>query len=169
MAVVHNAILRGLNSVYLQAPSAKAQSNRASFLQYCHKWYEVVHGHHSHEEAKLFPEIERICGEDRIMSVNVQQHEAFEGGIQIYAAYVEECIQDPASFQPAKLTSIIDGFGKELSTHLADEVENLRGLRKFGEAKGVEIHKALNDGGADQMVRLTSRPEIPDPFLSVPY
>jgi hypothetical protein len=156
MAVVHNAILRGLNSVYLQAPTERALSNRVAFLQYCRTWYLVVHGHHSHEEESLFPQFEKICGEDGIMSVNIQQHHAFEEGVKAYATYIDECIGDPASFQPAKLRGIIDSFGKELSTHLVDEIESLQELRKFGNAKGLKIHKAIHDGGGEQMVSLPS-------------
>jgi hypothetical protein len=154
MAVVHNTLLRGLNSIYLQASSAKAQSSRVPFLQYCRTWYVVVHAHHSHEEEKLFPKIEGICGEEGILSVNIEQHHAFEGGMQTYVAYVDECIQDPSKFEPAKLTGIIDKFGKELSAHLNDEVESLLGLRKFGEAKALLIHKAIDDGGSEQLVNI---------------
>jgi hypothetical protein len=41
MAVTHNIVLRGLNSIYLQAPNV-APADYKDFIGYCLCWYEVI-------------------------------------------------------------------------------------------------------------------------------
>lgn len=73
MALAHNVIIRGLNSIYLQAPHLKP-SDHSSFISYCKCWAELLDEHHDMEESVFFPEIERITGKVEIMDVNVEQH-----------------------------------------------------------------------------------------------
>ena len=41
MAVVHNIVIRGLNSIYVQAPNVVPGDYQA-FIGYCLCWYEVI-------------------------------------------------------------------------------------------------------------------------------
>lgn len=41
MAVVHNIVIRGLNSIYVQAPNVVPRDYQA-FIGYCLCWYEVI-------------------------------------------------------------------------------------------------------------------------------
>jgi hypothetical protein len=41
MAVVHNVILRGMNTIYLQAPFVKEKDYK-DFIGYCYCWHEVI-------------------------------------------------------------------------------------------------------------------------------
>jgi len=54
MAILHNAILRGYNSIYLQAPHVEA-SDYPDFIGYCLSWYKFIKAHHDAEEVDLFP------------------------------------------------------------------------------------------------------------------
>jgi hemerythrin-like domain-containing protein len=73
MALGHNVIIRGLNSIYKQALHIGPE-DKADFIQYAKCWHEVLDGHHRMEETALFPEIEKKTGEKGIMDVNVEQH-----------------------------------------------------------------------------------------------
>ncbi|KAF4621572.1 hypothetical protein G7Y89_g14514 [Cudoniella acicularis] len=66
MTLGHNVILRGLNSIILQAPYVPP-SKTSAFIEYALIWAEVLTHHHTMEETRLFPEIERITGEKGIM------------------------------------------------------------------------------------------------------
>ncbi len=66
-------IIRGLNSIYRQAPHIKPEDN-ADFIAYAKCWSEVLHAHHKMEEVSLFPQIEAKTGEKGIMEANVEQH-----------------------------------------------------------------------------------------------
>jgi hemerythrin-like domain-containing protein len=76
MALSHNVIIRGLNSIYRQAPHVKPEDH-ADFIAYSKCWFEVLDAHHTSEETSLFPEIEAKTGEKGIMKKNVEQHRSF--------------------------------------------------------------------------------------------
>lgn len=60
MANVHNMIIRGLNSIYLQAPHVKP-GDVPSFMQYCIQWYLLLEVHHKGEETDFFVKIEKVA------------------------------------------------------------------------------------------------------------
>jgi hemerythrin-like domain-containing protein len=73
MALGHNVIIRGLNSIYRQAPCIEPEEH-ADFIAYAKCWHEVLYAHHKMEEDTLFPQIEAKTGEIGIMAANVEQH-----------------------------------------------------------------------------------------------
>jgi hemerythrin-like domain-containing protein len=73
MALVHNIIIRGWNSIYLQAPKIKI-ADVPDFLHYCDAYHAFVVGHHDSEEAVLFPKIEEATGLQRVMDDDVAEH-----------------------------------------------------------------------------------------------
>lgn len=76
MVIVHNIIIRGLNSIYVQAPHVKP-GDYADFIGYCLCFCGVLHSHHHGEESIVFPGIEEGSGVEGIMDVNRVQHGAF--------------------------------------------------------------------------------------------
>lgn len=73
MALVHNIIIRGWNSIYLQAPKIKS-ADVSDFLHYCDSYHAFVLGHHDSEEAVLFPQIEKSIGIKGVMNEDVAEH-----------------------------------------------------------------------------------------------
>jgi hypothetical protein len=129
MALAHNAFVRILNSIYLQAEQVKKPQDIADFYVYCQTFNTVVSRHHHHEEEIFFPQIEEYSGVKGIMEVNVQQHEAFEGGLQKFAAYVNDTPVDKYDGNQLKL--ILDEFGAPFCHHLKEEIGTLLGLEKY--------------------------------------
>ena len=43
MAIVHNVIIRALNSIYIQAPHVQPKDVK-DFLAYCYCWYQYIDG-----------------------------------------------------------------------------------------------------------------------------
>ncbi len=132
MALLHNIIIRGLNSIYLQAPHV-APGDQYAFCQYILLWHRLVHSHHSGEEEMLFPAIEAAAGEQGLMEDNVAQHDSFLGGLETFTAYVEACVTGTESYDGRSIVKLIDGFSEPLITHLTDEVPTIEGLRRFGD------------------------------------
>jgi hemerythrin-like domain-containing protein len=62
MAHIHNAILRGYNSIYQQGPHVQ-EADKPAFIGYALTWYRFVKSHHDDEEAELFPKVEEVLGE----------------------------------------------------------------------------------------------------------
>ena len=73
MCVVHNSLLRGLNSIYVQSPNVQP-ADYTDFIGYSLCWHSVVHEHHTSEEYLFFPEIEEAVGEKGLLDGNVQEH-----------------------------------------------------------------------------------------------
>lgn len=73
MALLHNAILRGFNTVYLQAPHIK-DVDKADFVGYSLAWFRFVKSHHDDEEAELFPKVEEVLKEKGIWEETHKEH-----------------------------------------------------------------------------------------------
>jgi len=73
MALLHNAILRGFNTIYLQAPHVKPEEY-SDFVGYSLAWYRFVKSHHDDEEAELFPKVDQVLKEKGIWDETHQEH-----------------------------------------------------------------------------------------------
>lgn len=73
MCVVHNALLRGLNNIYIQGPNIRPADYK-DFIGYSLCWHSAIDEHHTSEEEQFFPEIEEAVGEKGLLDGNVQQH-----------------------------------------------------------------------------------------------
>jgi hypothetical protein len=47
MANVHNTLIRGLNSIILQAPNVKEPQDVKDFMKYAEIWHTLIHEHHT--------------------------------------------------------------------------------------------------------------------------
>ena len=73
MCVVHNALLRGLNSIFVQGPNIRPADFK-DFISYSMCWHSAIHEHHTSEEDQFFPNIEKAVGEKGLLDINVEQH-----------------------------------------------------------------------------------------------
>ncbi|KAF2651665.1 hypothetical protein K491DRAFT_85215 [Lophiostoma macrostomum CBS 122681] len=143
MALAHNGMIRGLNSIYLQAPLIPSSDSAIirDFLTYCQCWCESMHHHHDSEEETFFPTIERISGIEGLMAENIEQHRAFTPGFQALHEYVRTCA--PKDYDGAKLKSLVEGFADPLTKHLHDEIGTLRALDKYDSKQVRQAYKQL--------------------------
>jgi hemerythrin-like domain-containing protein len=143
MALAHNGIIRGLNSIYLQAPHIPREDLGAirDFLTYCQCWSESMHHHHDAEEEEFFPSIERITGIQGSMEQNIEQHRAFTPGFEAFHEYARTCL--PKDYDGRKIRSLIEDFAEPLTKHLHDEIETLRGLDKYDSARVRQAYQRL--------------------------
>jgi hypothetical protein len=140
MALAHNIMVRNLNAIYLQASNITSPKDIADFLVFCQTCYEAIHHHHHCEEEFFFPWIEDYTGEKGIMETNMEQHKAFEAGLEKFKEYAYNVT--PETYDGEKLKGIIDGFGPALTAHLSDEIQTLLGLDKYG---GEKLEKAWHE------------------------
>lgn len=76
MCVVHNAMVRGLNSIVIQGPNIQP-ADYTDFIGYSLCWHAVVHEHHTSEEDQFFPDIEKAVGEKGLLDSNVEEHRKY--------------------------------------------------------------------------------------------
>ena len=128
MAYAHNSMLRGINSIYLQAPHVRPGPDTADFLFFVKAWARWVREHHELEETRMFPAFEAIAGKSDLLRGNVDQHHAFAGGLEQLHDYAE---RGGVLYRAAELTGIVDGFAPALTEHLHDEIGTLLALRPY--------------------------------------
>ncbi|KAI1266293.1 hypothetical protein F5Y18DRAFT_426191 [Xylariaceae sp. FL1019] len=142
MAFAHNAMLRGLNSIYLQAPHVSAK-DASDFLFFIASWSGWVLHHHNLEEANMFPKFEAVPGiQAGQLAQNLHQHELFASGLESLSQYA---VRTPAgAYDGKRVTDLIDGFAQHMAQHLADEIDTLWSLDccdKGQEKKLLQIYK----------------------------
>lgn len=135
--MVHNLLLRGINSIYLQCVNVELKSPESipDFVSYAREWGLTVREHHDIEESFFFPEIERFAGAEGIMAGNVEQHAAFHDGLGAFAAYVDAVLAGSEPYSGERLRGLIDAFLPVLRAHLADEITTLVALEKYEDGR----------------------------------
>lgn len=73
MAHIHNSILRGYNSIYLQAPHI-TDEDKPDFIGYAQTWFRFVKSHHDDEENELFAAVEEVVGTKGIFDETHREH-----------------------------------------------------------------------------------------------
>ncbi|KAF2496602.1 hypothetical protein BU16DRAFT_537769 [Lophium mytilinum] len=134
MALVHNSVIRGLNSIYLQAPRVQPHDYE-NFIGYSLAWYELLNAHHDGEEDFLFPRIEAQVGETGLMDANVKQH-----GREY-------------KFAGQTLVDRMDSFKDVLIEHLTDEIPTILNLAQYGDR--LDMLKLMDEDGKRAMCSLS--------------
>lgn len=73
MALVHNSILRGYNSIYQQAAHVKP-ADYSDFIGYCLTWHKFVVSHHDDEEDTLFTAVAQVLDDKTIWEGTLKEH-----------------------------------------------------------------------------------------------
>jgi hypothetical protein len=129
MCCVHNVLIRGINSIYKQAPYVQPADFKA-FVGFALSWYKIVHHHHRSEEEHFFDEVDKSFGKG-VMSQCLQEHEAFHEGLDKYNTYLTSLSRTEHKFSGPALQKIIDDFAPALGLHLKHEIDILMGLHRF--------------------------------------
>jgi hypothetical protein len=157
MAHAHNVLIRGLNSLYQQAPHVTQPNDIRDFLVFCKAWVVMATHHHDTEESTIFPRLAAFTNNPNIMAVNMEQHEAFHTGLLHLAEYVDQTM--PETYESAKLLAIVDGFAPALIKHLHDEIGSFLALKNVDSAgllqvwrEGEEVAKGSSSKNPDMFV-----------------
>ncbi|KAH7383816.1 hypothetical protein BKA66DRAFT_85706 [Pyrenochaeta sp. MPI-SDFR-AT-0127] len=151
MANVHNLILRGLNAIYLQAPYVSKAQDVADFMLYVHAWADMVHHHHSVEEAIFFPRAEELAREaglpESLMKSNFDQHHEFEPKMAEMARWADRVREGKEEYKSEFLVGMIDRFAPILKQHLHEEIDTLIMLEKCDGEEVKKVMKLTADAG----------------------
>ncbi|CAK5265503.1 unnamed protein product [Mycena citricolor] len=150
MVFVHNFLLRGLNSIYAQAPYVTAP-DVPSFLNYIKTWTVALQVHHDGEEDHLFPFIAKETGQGDLMAGNIAGHAAFHEGLDRFVALVAELQQDASKYDGRRIVEVVGAFGGLLRDHLADEIPTLLALAPYGARLAAGLEAEMRRDGIDSM------------------
>jgi hypothetical protein len=73
MCLLHNAIFRGFNSIYLQTTHI-SDTDKADFIGYALTWHKFVKSHHDDEEETLFTKVEELLDDKTIFQETHAEH-----------------------------------------------------------------------------------------------
>lgn len=158
MSHVHNTLVRGLNSIYLQGPHVRSPTDIRDFLFFCAAWVKTIEHHHDTEERVLFPAIEELTEKPDLMEGNHQQHEAFTPGLNSLLQSAQNT--NPEDYKWDSLKAIIDGFAPSLMEHLVDEIDTLLHLETYDSAKLMQVWLVTEN--------VAKRTAHPNQFVSCP-
>lgn len=163
MALIHNAILRGFNTIYLQAPHVKPV-DYADFIGYSLTWSKFVKKHHDDEEEELFPQVEAILGDKGVFDSVFEEHSecrpcsrlltlvaieklgmnfsnhlivaTFMDGLTKFHDYLAPLSEQgqESGFSASTLLSIMDSFKEAFCNHFHSEISTIAALaEKYSE------------------------------------
>lgn len=132
MALVHNCIIRSLNSIYIQSAHVPG-TEVTNFVNYSLATYRGLVAHHDGEEAHFFPDLERATGETGLMEENVDGHRAFDDKFGAWGTWLETCLAG-TQWSHARNVALMDAFIPPLQEHLHSEIPSILALARFGDA-----------------------------------
>ncbi|KAG8927458.1 hypothetical protein FRC01_007470 [Tulasnella sp. 417] len=126
MAILHNIILRGFNSmIYYSGEVTAGTKKYTSFLSYCNQMIRLVHRHHSIEETIFFPWLETKLGEGA-MGGNIEGHESFRAPLATFGELLEDLRSGKATWDLNTFRKSLYELVELLRPHLEEEIETLR-------------------------------------------
>ncbi|KAI1292459.1 hypothetical protein F5Y03DRAFT_400432 [Xylaria venustula] len=126
MALLHNSIFRGYNSIYQQAPHVK-DVDTSDFIGYALTWYKFVKSHHDDEEVSLFTKVEDVLDDKTIWVETHKEHEAFLPGLAEFEKYLVN-LRSPQDFSGTELQRIMSSFREPFETHFHSEISTIADL-----------------------------------------
>ncbi|PKS08259.1 hypothetical protein jhhlp_005202 [Lomentospora prolificans] len=123
MALLHNCIIRGFNSIWLQAPYIK-EADKADFIGYSLTWFKFVKSHHDDEEDNLFSKVADILGDESVWSQTHEEHESFLGGLGEFNTYLTS-LKSPSDFSGTELRRIMASFHEPFENHFHSEITTI--------------------------------------------
>ena len=131
MCLLHNVIIRGVNTMLNQAYSVASPKDIKDFLEYSISFCVLIHEHHEFEEVFFFPLMENVTGVPGILDGNVVQHEEFLPKIHNFDIYCKQVLLEVKKYDAKKFVELLEVFATLLMTHLADEIGTITQLDQY--------------------------------------
>ncbi|KAJ3491335.1 hypothetical protein NLG97_g5613 [Lecanicillium saksenae] len=132
MALVHNAMIRGFNSIYQQAHYIDDQLSQ-DFIGYSLTWASFVTSHHHDEEDNLFEKVSALLGDKAIWAETHKEHDSFIDGVAQFEKYLKG-LSKSTKLSADELIRIMDSFRERFGNHLHSEVKTIADLAKHRNA-----------------------------------
>jgi hypothetical protein len=128
MAHAHNAALRGLNAIFLQAPHVKATEDIADMLFLTHCWSVWVLNNHILRQTRFFPEFEAILEKPNALKSSDGEGLDFTTSLENLEQYAEKTLVQPGLYQSTVLQGLIEELAPSLRAHLASQISTIMNL-----------------------------------------
>ena len=118
MILVHNILIRALNSLHINAALIVSDNGLCDFLSYTMQVLKAIHDHDKTEDTIMFPAFQHIVDMQR----NVEQHQTFEKEMDVFELYVCSIQAGQANFEVGIWRELLRKFATPLVVHLNEEV-----------------------------------------------
>ncbi|CAI7590989.1 unnamed protein product [Penicillium glandicola] len=139
MACAHNCMLRGLNSIYLQAEYVQKPQDIADFLFFIKSWANWVSHHHTLEEEQMFPGFEKVIGAAGFLGTNVEQHHAFQPQLKILLEYSSHTSH--VDYNATTVRRTIEEMAPIFRQHLSEEINSLLSMGPYDGTALLKVYK----------------------------
>ncbi|GLA33272.1 hypothetical protein AnigIFM63309_000095 [Aspergillus niger] len=139
MAFAHNAMLRGLNALYLQAEQITESQDIADYLVFLRSWAGWVSHHHTLEEEQMFPQFEGVMKKPNFLEGNVNEHHAFQPILKQLLAYGTDT--KPTEYKASTVRSLIEQMAPSFREHLANEITSLMSMEPYDGPALLKVYK----------------------------
>ncbi|PSS02076.1 hypothetical protein BD289DRAFT_478984 [Coniella lustricola] len=118
------SFLRGINSIHLPCVNFQTRSPESvsDFVEYSTSITKAKRPSYFRESSN------GRAGVPGLLAVNIEQYEAFHGGLEALTNHVEAIKSSDQKYDGTRLWSIIGSFMPVLQQHLYEEIETLRRL-----------------------------------------
>ncbi|KAK8023164.1 hypothetical protein PG991_007045 [Apiospora marii] len=118
----YNAMLRGINSIFLQAPFVTAAQDVSDFLFLTHCLGCWIAQHHKALYSRVYPKYEAILGQPGVLatsspSQSQEEDLSFLPVLEALIHYAAETQPQPQTYDPAVLLGLIDDLAPGLHAH----------------------------------------------------
>ncbi|XXH03660.1 Cys-Gly metallodipeptidase [Hypoxylon texense] len=188
LAHAHNAMLRGLNALYLQAPSVRLPADAADFLFLARAWSAWVLDHHVLKETAMLPGFEAAlrlepgslraaaaaaaaawttaAAGDATETSSLDSGKGREEGtaedlallLQNVHAYAESTLAQPASYSGSTLQALLAALAGTLVPHLHNQIPLLARMQDLSSPSA----------SASASASASTSPYYPSPAISPP-
>lgn len=132
-------MIRGLNSIYLQAEQVQKPADIEDFLGFIKFWANWVSDHHILEEEEMFPGFEKAIGIASFLGNNVEQHHAFQSQLQNLLTYGAST--KPGSYDASTLRGIVENLAPSFHQHLSNEIDSLLSMQPYNGEALLKVYK----------------------------
>lgn len=119
---LYNAMLRGINSLFLQAPFVTALVDIVDFLFLAQSWAGWVRQHRDHLKTRMYPCFEEVLGKPGALAVNLEETETFLPALEDLAGYSAQARDKPETYDAAKLLRIVEDLAPRLHHYFRAQV-----------------------------------------------
>ncbi|KAK8051577.1 hypothetical protein PG993_002962 [Apiospora rasikravindrae] len=134
MITIHNALIRGLTSIYLQCVNVETSpEDTPDFVAFCKTWGESLREHHETQETDIFPFFEEATGIPGLMKSTVEKHRAFDAGLAEFMTYIWKVEAGEEKYSGPKVKASIEVFAPALHQHLVNEIPALLALDNYSD------------------------------------
>ncbi|ORY60659.1 uncharacterized protein BCR38DRAFT_441874 [Pseudomassariella vexata] len=131
-AHMHNAMLRGMNAIQLQAPHIREMRDIADFLFFTRCWSVWVMDYHLMKSTQMFPAFAEILKNPGTSpTTNLERKLYFLPALQQVLIYAEEVSAQPQSYNGEVLYRLVEELARLFREHLAAEVPLLISLQQM--------------------------------------